>query len=423
MTLLERDQKFIWHPYTHVKFKDYLTVDHAKGSYIYTSDGKKIFDAISSWWLVTHGHSYEPIIEAIRQQISRFSQVIFAGFTHESAVDLAELLLNLLPDHCCKVFFSDNGSTAVEIGIKMALQYFHNIGQKRNLILALEGAYHGDTFGAMSVSGKGVFTTPFEDLLFEVQYIPVPTAENIANIIDDLQNILQKQNVCAFIAEPLVQGAGGMMMYEAKYLDQITALIQQSEAFFIADEVMTGFGRLGKMFATDHLTIKPDIICLSKGITGGFLPLGATVVNQKIVDVFNTEEKSRVFFHGHSFTGNALSCSAALANVREMVKEDSLSKIKNLTEFQQTKADKLKLLPNIRNIRSMGTILAFDGIVADAGYLSDLKERVYRFGIQNEVLIRPLGNVIYVMPPYGTVLDDLEQVYQVIQKGIETNWQ
>jgi len=423
MNLLERDQKSIWHPYTHIKFKNYLTVERTEGSYIYTQDGRKILDAISSWWLVTHGHSYEPIIQAIQRQVERFSQVIFAGFTHEPAVNLAELLLNLLPDHFSKVFFSDNGSTAVEIGIKMALQYFYNIGQKRKVILALEGGYHGDTFGAMSVSGKGVFTAPFEELLFEVQYIPVPTAENIANIIDNLQNILQNRDVCAFIAEPLVQGAGGMVMYESKYLDQITALIQQTGAFFIADEVMTGFGRLGKMFATDYLTNKPDIICLSKGITGGFLPLGATVVSENIVQAFNTNEKSQVFFHGHSFTGNALSCSAAVANIMEIIKNDSLNRIKTLTEFQHKQAEILQSMPEIKNARSFGTILAFDGIVEDVGYLSDLKECVYHFGIQNEVLIRPLGNVIYVMPPYGTELEDLDRIYQVIQRGIQTNWQ
>lgn len=423
MTILDRDQRLIWHPYTHIRFKEYLTVEHAKGSYIYTHDGKKILDAISSWWLVTHGHSFEPIIQAIQQQVERFSQVIFAGFTHEPAVQLAELLLSFLPFHFSKVFYSDNGSTAVEIGIKMALQYFHNIGQKRNLILALEGGYHGDTFGAMSVSGKGVFTAPFEELLFEVQYIPVPTAENIESILYDLQKILHEQNVCAFIAEPLVQGAGGMVMYEAKYLDQITYLIQQSGAFFIADEVMTGFGRLGKMFATDYLTIKPDIICLSKGITGGFLPLGATVMSDKIVQAFNTNEKSQVFFHGHSFTGNALSCAAAVANIIELIKYKSLNNIKTLTDFQQKQAEILQSMPEIGNARSFGTILAFDGVVEDAGYLSDLKERVYRFGIQNGVLLRSLGNVIYVMPPYGTNLEDLDHVYQVIHRGIQTNWQ
>jgi adenosylmethionine-8-amino-7-oxononanoate aminotransferase len=275
----------------------------------------------------------------------------------------------------------------------------------------------------MSVSGKGVFTAPFEDLLFEVQYIPVPTAENIENILDDLQNILLKNNICAFIAEPLVQGAGGMMMYEGKYLDQITALIQQWGAFFIADEVMTGFGRLGKMFATDYLTIKPDIICLSKGITGGFLPLGATIISEKIVQAFNTNEKSQVFFHGHSFTGNALSCSAAVANITALMQPECRKKIEKLTAYQGQQAENLKSMPEIKNARSFGTILAFDGIVNDAGYLSDLKERVYRFGIKNEVLIRSLGHVIYVMPPYGTEWQDLDRVYQVIQRGIQTNWQ
>ena len=422
-TLIERDGRAVWHPYTHIRFKDYLQVNRAEGSFIHTADGKKIFDGISSWWLVTHGHSFPPIVEALQKQAEQFSQVIFAGFTHEPAVELAELLLSLLPEHFSKVFLSDNGSTAVEVALKLALQYWHNIGEKRTVILAFSGGYHGDTFGAMSVSGKSVFSHPFEDFLFDVQYLDVPTEENIDQLLQEIAQLSSKHPIAALIAEPLVLGAGGMVFYPPHLLDRIVAEVKKSGAFFIADEVMTGFYRTGKCFATDYLINKPDLICLSKGITGGFLPLGATVISEQIAQGFAAQDKSKVFFHGHSFTGNALSCAAAVCNIKELLKAECLEKIQQLTDFQAEKVKGFEGLTGIGSVRAFGTIFAFDGKVNDTGYLSDLKERVYAYGVANEVLIRPLGNVVYVMPPFGSELQDLGLVYDVLKAGIKNNWE
>ncbi|HWY97635.1 MAG TPA: adenosylmethionine--8-amino-7-oxononanoate transaminase [Bacteroidia bacterium] len=407
-----RDKKVIWHPFTHLKnAKEPLHIIKGEGVYLFDDKGNKYIDAFSSWWVNLHGHANKYIADKIHGQALQLEQVAFSNFTHTPAVTLAERLLKHLPPNQAKVFFSDNGSTSVEVAIKMALQYHYNKGTKRTKIIALENGYHGDTFGGMSVAARNVFTEAFNPLLFDVIHIPVPITGREDQTIKQLEIALERDDICAFLFEPLVQGAGGMVMYEPAMLDIIIALCKKMNCITIADEVMTGFGRTGKFFATDYITHKPDIICMSKGITGGFMPLGATSCSQQIFDAFISDDKTNTFYHGHSYTANPLACAAANASLDILEKPETWKQIEMISVFFTKMQHKLNKHPAIIDCRQTGTILALE-LKTDEGtsYLHPLSERVTEFYLNQGVIVRPLGNVLYFIPPYCITEYELKQI-------------
>ena len=422
MTLQERDYEVIWHPFTHQKNRQPpIPIVKGQGTLLFDEAGNEYIDAISSWWVTIHGHANPYIADKLYQQALTLEQVIFAGFTHEPAVALAERLLPILPNNFSKIFYSDNGSTSTEVALKMALQYWWNqresgIGDReRTKILAFNDAYHGDTFGAMSVSDRSVFTLAFHDKLFEVLFIDTPSAENIEN----LKSIINKEGtaIAAFIYEPLVQGAGGMKMYDTHWMNELLKTVKQHEIICIADEVMTGFGRTGRLFASEYIEEKPDIICLSKGITGGTMALGVTACTDRIYQAYLSDDKLKTFFHGHSFTANPLACTAALASMDLLMEEDCFDKIEWITEQNKAFADKLTIHNSpltIKNIRTLGTILAFEIVNGKDEYLNDIATTITQKALVQGVYIRPLGNTVYIMPPYCITEEELERVYETI---------
>ncbi len=412
------DVQHIWHPYTqHLGAVPPLEIVRASGSFLHTRDGRRILDAISSWWVTLHGHSQPEIAEAIGRQATQLDQVIFTTFTHEPAALLAQDLVKVLPDGLARVFFSDDGSTAVEVAVKMALQYHANAGRWRPIIVALEGAYHGDTFGAMSVSGKGAFTAPFEQLLFEVRRLPAPPDGDTVAAFNDMLD-REDQYIAALIVEPLLMGAGGMRMYNETVLRALRSTARDHGVLFIADEVLTGFGRTGPLFACDRAGITPDIICLSKGITGGALPLGATVATEEVFAAFLSEDRRRTLFHGHSYTANPIACAAARASLA-LLNEASAQRRDAINQEHLDQMRRLGSHPMVTNPRVIGTVAAFD-LVGTAGhphgYLSAIGSELGTFALARDVLLRPLGDVVYILPPYSTTTDDLRNVYSVIEQ-------
>ena len=414
MNLSERDRNLIWHPFTQQQTASLnIAIVRGNGVLLYDENGNEYIDAVSSWWTNLFGHSNPQIAEAIKKQVNVLEHVIFAGFTHQPAVELSEKLLKLLPENQSKVFFSDNGSTCVEVAIKMAIQYWYNQQIEKTTIIAFKNAYHGDTFGAMSVGARGVFNKPFEPYLFHVEFIDLPTDENFNQVLVEFERIIQTQKVAAFIFEPLIQGSAGMLMYKAEYLDKLIETARQYEVICIADEVMTGFGRTGKVFATDYLQHKPDIYCLSKGITGGFLPLGITTCTLRIYEAFLSSDKLKTFFHGHSYTGNPIVCAAANASLELM--NDAQLMINDLVEWQTEFLFKLNENSKIKNVRQTGTVVAFDVKTnEDANYFNNLRDFLYEQFIKQGVLLRPLGNTVYILPPYIITKQQLQKVYMVV---------
>lgn len=419
--LLEKDRNFIWHPYTqHKTATKPLEVVWAEGSFLYTADGKSIFDAISSWWVLLHGHCHPYLIAKVQEQFERLEQVMFAGFTHQPAVLLAERVLSLLSPEFSKVFYSDNGSTSVEIALKMCIQYWHNQGKAKRRILAFRHSYHGDTFGAMAVSDRGIFTNPFSEFLFPVDYIdpPLRNAER-GNSLKQMEELLSKQDYAAFIFEPLVQGAGGMLMQDEKELSQLIQYAQEHQVLCIADEVMTGFGRTGKLFASEFLSVQPDIICLAKGLTGGTMPLAMTICKEKIFEGFLSEDKANTLYHGHSFTANPIACAASLASLDLLMKKESIEGRKRIAENHRNFCKTIDEDSRARNwftdVRQQGTILALEWRSSEkTNYLHKLRDQMYEYFIERGQLLRPLGNVLYILPPYCASAQDLEQTYSTI---------
>jgi adenosylmethionine-8-amino-7-oxononanoate aminotransferase len=417
-TLQEKDKQYIWHPYTALKgAMEPIPVVKGEGLYMVAENGNKYMDAISSWWVNIHGHAHPFIAKRIYEQALLLEQVIFAGFTHKPAVELAEQLISLLPGEFTRIFYSDNGSTATEVAVKMALQYWVNRsasggGTKRTRILAFQDAYHGDTFGAMSFSSRSIFTQAFNDKLFEVMFIETPTPENL----DTLTNTIRSsgEDIAAFIYEPLLQGAGGMKMYDANLMDVLLGTCRQQNIICIADEVMTGFGRTGRLFASEYMTEKPDIICLSKGLTGGTMALGVTACNQRIVDAFDSDDKLKTFFHGHSFTANPLACTAALASMELLLKSACLESIRMITLENKVALEKFRALPGIKNARCLGTILAFELISGRDGYLNNISRDVTTYLLEKGIYLRPLGNTVYIMPPYCITKEELQLLHEMI---------
>ena len=327
--LSERDKKYLWHPLTqHKLHPEMLGIVRARGALLFGEDGKEYIDGIASWYTSMYGHCNEYISQRVYNQMQHLDQIVFSGFTHEPAVKLSEELIGILPNNQQKLFFSDNGSTATEVGIKMALQYHSNKGEKRNVMLAFEDGFHGDTFGAMSVSGLSVYNGPFEDYFIEVERIPVPTRNNIEAVMGLLKTRLAKDNIAGFIYEPLVQGAAAMKMHDADGLDEILKLLQRHRVLTIADEVMTGFGKTGTDFASDQIRTKPDIICLAKALTAGLIPMAITSCTKEVYSAFYSDDLAKGLFHGHTYTANPLACTAALAGIELLRSEEIQSDIK-----------------------------------------------------------------------------------------------
>ncbi|WP_214227592.1 adenosylmethionine--8-amino-7-oxononanoate transaminase [Pedobacter sp. B4-66] len=419
MSLAERDKKVIWHPYTQMKNAlPHIPIVRGEGVYLFDEYGKKYIDAVSSWWVTIHGHAHPHIAAKVAEQLKTLEHVIFAGFTHEPAVQLAERLLPLLPGKQEKVFYSDNGSTAIEVAIKMCLQYWVNTSkQPRTKIIAFKEAYHGDTFGAMSVSGRSIFTDPFASLLFDVEFIDLPNEKNIEQLKSKI-NYLSNEVAC-FIFEPMVLGVAGMKMYEPHYLDQLIETCQKHGILTIADEVMTGFGRTGKYFSCEALTTSPDIFCLSKGLTGGTMPMGITTCNEKIFDAFLSEDKLKTLYHGHSFTANPISCAASLASLDILLKPETLENIHRVVAKHEAFALQIKDHPKLKDVRQAGTILVLEWETGtDTSYLSGLRNKLYNYFLERGIILRPLGNIIYILAPYVISNDDLDYIYQTITKAL-----
>ncbi len=407
----------VWHPFTqHGLGEPVPLVTHAKGAALYTADGRRVIDAISSWWVTTHGHCHPRIVEAIRAQAGALDQLIFAGWTHAPAEQVAAGLVQLMPRELTRVFFSDSGSTSVEVALKMALGYWAHTGRPRGRILVLEHSYHGDTIGAMSVGARGVFNAPYEPLLFDVGCIPFPTGDG-ANTLEALEAAC-REGPAAFIVEPLILGAGGMLMYPPALLAAMAEICRRHEVLLIADEVMTGWGRTGTLLACEQAGVVPDILCLAKGITGGSMPLAVTMAREDIFLAHWSTDRAKMFFHSSSFTANPIACAAAAANIAIWQEEPVLGRLADLGARQQALLERLALLPGVVAVRRCGTIAALDLEVPDGGYLSSLAPRLLTLFREADVLLRPLGNTIYVMPPYCIDEADLSRIGDVIEMAV-----
>jgi adenosylmethionine---8-amino-7-oxononanoate aminotransferase len=424
----------IWHPFANRALDPTsFFVERAEGVYLHTSDGRKIIDAISSWWVNLHGHANPRIAAAIAGQARKLEHVILAGFTHEAAEELAARLSNWIPRGLTHMFFSDDGSTAVEVALKMAVQYFQNLSRPEKMeIVALAHGYHGDTAGAMSVSDESPFTQPFESMRYPVHRVhsaycyrcPVGLKRESCHIecVQQLDRLLEERSerIAAVIVEPLLQGAGGMIVHPVEFLQKVRALCTKYDVFLIADEVLTGFGRTGKMFACDLANVVPDLMCVSKGITGGFLPMGVTLCTDCVEAAFHSENRLHTFYHGHSYTGNALACAASIANLRIFEDEPVFDRIATIAKIHAERLAQLRALHQVGDVRQIGTMAAVEFIADDAGYLSALRPKLYGFFLDHGVLLRPLGNVVYVLPPYVIEPDELHRVHDVIVEAIET---
>jgi adenosylmethionine---8-amino-7-oxononanoate aminotransferase len=421
MTLSERDQLHNWHPYTQHKTIGLLpAIVKGEGALLWDETGKEYIDAIASWWVNPYGHSNKVIAEAIYQQLTTLEHVLFGGFTHDKAVQLSEKLMTILPSNQQKLFYSDNGSTAVEIALKGALQYFYNKGEKRTKVIAFEDGFHGDTFGAMAASGISFFTEAFKGSLLEVVRIPVPTVGNEARSLKALEDLVVTKEYAAFIFEPLVQGAAGMVMYEAEVLDQMISLCQKHQVFTIADEVMTGFGKTGKTFATDYLTNKPDMMCLSKALTGGTIPMAITTFTQEVFDGFYSDDVNKALFHGHTFTANPTGCAAALASIGLLETAEMQNNIARIHANHLAFETKIKTHPKVKTTRVLGVIFAIEIMTeTNESYYGTMRNTLYNFFIEHGVILRPVGNIVYILPPYVMTDQQLEKVYNVVEQAVE----
>lgn len=406
----------VWHPFTqHGLEGEMLTIAGAQGACLTATDGRRIFDGISSWWVITHGHCHPDIVAAIQQQAATLDQVIFAGFSHEPGEKLARELLSFTPDTLAHVFYSDSGSTAVEVGLKMALGYWHNRGESnRTRILALEHAYHGDTIGTMSTGERGVFNAAYAPLLFDVGRIPFPEVGREAATLDALDAQCRAGDVAALIVEPLICGAGGMLIYSSETLAEMARICAAHNVLLIVDEVMTGFGRTGAMFACERAGVKPDILCLAKGLTGGSIPLAATLSTAAIFDAHLSTDRTKTFFHSSSFTANPIACAAACANLQIWRNEPVMSRVDALTSAHAPLLAELAKQNRFTNLRQIGTIAAMDLNVRETGYLANAGLEMRKAFLKRGVLLRPLGNTIYIMPPYCTTQDELSKIYDAI---------
>lgn len=421
MNLSEKDLQYLWHPYTqHKTAQAPIVISKGEGALLWDENGKEYIDAIASWWVNPFGHSNKFIADAIYKQLTSLEHVLFGGFTHEPAILVAEKLTQILPSNQKKIFFSDNGSTAVEVAIKVALQYFFNKGEKRTTIIAFENAFHGDTFAAMAASGISFYTLAFKGMFIDVIRIPVPVKGHEQISFDALELVIKNYNCAGFIFEPLVQGAAGMVMYEPESLDKLIEICKQNHVLTIADEVMTGFGKTGKNFACDYLQNQPDMICLSKALTGGTIPMAITTFTQELFDGFYSDDINKALFHGHTFTANPTGCAAALASM-ELLQTDAVqSNISKINQSHLAFQKHIQKHPKVAATRVLGVIFALEiQTTNEESYYGTLRNKLYDFFIANGVILRPVGNIVYILPPYIMAQEQLEKVYAIVEQALE----
>ncbi len=419
MNLQERDKKHLWHPLTqHKSHPNHIAITSAKGAVLYDEEGKEYIDGIASWYTCVYGHCNPYIIDKVTAQMHNLDHVVFTGFTHKPAVELSEKLIDILPDNQEKLFFSDNGSTAIDVAIKMALQYHFNNNEKRGKIIALENGFHGDTFGAMSVSGLSVYNGPFEEFFIDVARIPVPNAENIEDVKALFTQLITKHKVAAFVYEPLVQGAAAMQMHKAEHINEILKIAKEHNVITIADEIMTGFGKTGKNFASEYIETQPDIICLSKALSAGMVPMAITSCSEKIYGAFYADDMKKGFFHGHTYSGNPVACSAAIAGI-ELLQSDEMQENLQRIEASHKKFDQeIQKHPKVASTRQQGQIFALDLNITMERY-GNLRDKLFNSFMSKGVCLRPLGNTIYILAPYITTDEQLEQIYQAIRETLD----
>lgn len=419
MSLQERDKKHLWHPLTqHKLHPNHIAITKAKGAVLYDENDNEYIDGIASWYTCVYGHCNSYIIDKVRAQMETLDHVVFTGFTHKPAIELSEKLIKILPDNQEKIFFSDNGSTAIDVAIKMALQYHFNHDEKRTKIIALENGFHGDTFGAMSVSGLSVYNGPFEEFFIDVSRIPVPNAENLEAVKTVFTKLITEHEVAAFIYEPLVQGAAAMQMHEAEHINEILKIAQEHNVVTIADEVMTGFGKTGKNFASEYIETKPDIICLSKALSAGMVAMAITSCSQKIYDAFYADDMKKGFFHGHTYSGNPVACSAAIAGIELLQSDEIQTSLKRIEASHQVFNQEIKNHPKVGATRQQGQIYALDLNIEMQRY-GNLRDKLFSSFMSKGVCLRPLGNTIYILAPYITTDAQLQKIYTAIRKTID----
>lgn len=421
MTLTEKDQKYLWHAYTQHKTSDApIAITKGKDALLWDEKGNTYIDAIASWWVNPYGHSNERLAKKAYEQLTSLEHVLFGGFTHQPACDLAETLLKILPKNQSKIFFSDNGSTAVEVAVKIALQYYYNQGEKRTTFIAFEEAFHGDTFAAMAVSGISLYTTAFQGQLLDVVRIPIPEKGKEKECKERLEEVLSQYNCAGFIFEPLVLGAAGMRMYAPEVLDELIQICRKHKVLTLADEVMTGFGKTGKNFACDYLKEMPDMICLSKALTGGTIPLSVTSTTEAIYNAFYSDDISKALFHGHTFMANPTGCAIALESLKILQEAPMQANLKRIHAKHQAFASKMDKHPKVARTRTLGVIFALDLEVPNtAEYYGSIRNELYKYYISHGVILRPVYHTIYVLPPYIITDEQLDKVYHIIEESIE----
>lgn len=421
MNLTKRDQYNIWHPYTqHKTSKPPIAIVKGEGALLWDENGKEYIDAIASWWVNPFGHSNRFIADAIYKQLTTLEHVLFGGFTHEPAVVLSEKLLEILPNNQNKIFFSDNGSTAVEVAIKVAFQFFYNKNEQKTTLIAFENAFHGDTFAAMAASGISFYTQAFDGMFIDVVRIPVPIKGQEKASFLALRNAINNNNCAGFIFEPLVQGAAGMVMYEPESLDELIRICQENKVLTITDEVMTGFGKTGKTFACDYLKTQPDMICLSKALTGGTIPMAITTFTKAIFEGFYDDDINKALFHGHTFTANPTGCAAALASLELLQTPEMQLNINRIHQKHLDFQNHIKNHPKVATTRVRGVIFALE-IKSEnqEAYYGNLRNQLYDFFIENGIVLRPVGNIVYILPPYIISDEQLNKVYAVIENALD----
>jgi adenosylmethionine-8-amino-7-oxononanoate aminotransferase len=428
MTLSERDLACIWHPYTQMKVAPApLPIVRGEGVYLFTEDGRRLLDGISSWWVNIHGHSHPKLNAALAEQANKLEHVLFAGATHEPAVALAEQLTAILPPGLTRIFYSDNGSTAVEVAVKMAWQYWQNRGEpRRREFVALHHAYHGDTIGAMSASEQTGFTKGFEGLLFPVHRVHAPycyrcplglkRSDCTIDCLADMERMLASREgaIAGVIVEPMLQAAGGMIVWPAEFLAGVRKLCDRYNTLMIADEVLTGFGRTGRMFACEHASVSPDVICLSKALTAGYLPLAVTATTNRIYDAFLSDDRSKAFFHGHSYTANPLGCAVALASLELFRTEGTLERVKALEAQFRQRLELLRGLKAVGDVRGIGGVAAIELVSESGGYFDSVGPQLYDAFLKRGLLLRPLGSILYFMPPYVITPQEVDWAFDQI---------
>ena len=421
MNLTERDGQYLWHPYTqHKTSKPPIAIVKGEGALLWDDSNKEYIDAIASWWVNPFGHSNRFIADAIYKQLTTLEHVLFGGFTHEPAVVLSEKLIEILPKNQKKIFFSDNGSTAVEVAIKVALQYFFNKGEKKTTIIAFENAFHGDTFAAMAASGISFYTQAFEGMFIDIVRIPVPIKGQEEASFQALAKAIKNNNCAGFIFEPLVQGAAGMVMYEPEALDKLIKICQENGVLTIADEVMTGFGKTGKTFACDYLQTQPDMMCLSKALTGGTIPMAITTFTQELFDAFYSDDINKALFHGHTFTANPTGCAAALASLELLQTDEMQTNIARVNQSHLEFQKHIEKHPKVTTTRVLGVIFALEIKTENqASYYGTLRNKLYDFFIENGIVLRPVGNIVYILPPYIITDSQLQKIYEVVESALE----